>query len=72
MSYELPPIADPERLQLALMRVPARHREDAVQEAWLAHLEGRNVLSAVRVYARGEKLHELREVPHSQLAPDET
>ena len=66
----LPPCRTPQEsraLQLVLARVPARHREDALQEAWLAHLEGRNPQSAIRAYARSETRHEERERTSADL-----
>lgn len=55
----LPPVADPGRLQAELARVPARHREDAIQEAWLAHLENRDAVNAVMAFHMREYRHEL-------------
>ncbi len=39
MNHVLPPSDDPGRLVIELRFVPVLDREDAVQEAWLAHLE---------------------------------
>ena len=38
--------------------IPLRHREDAVQEAWVAHLEGRDPLLGARAYLKREMRHE--------------
>ena len=47
--------------------VPPRHREDAIQEAWLAHLEKRKPTTAIKDFLKREKLHEKRITPASQL-----
>ena len=45
-----------------LLFIPNRMREDAAQEAWVAHLEGRDPGAAIRTYFRREVLHEDREI----------
>lgn len=40
--------------------IPARDREDAIQEAWLAHLEGRPPLSGAYTYVKKERLFRRR------------
>ena len=50
----LPPGITPE----TLARIPARHREDAIQEAWVAHLENKNPRWAIRRYLAGEIRYE--------------
>jgi len=62
----LPPGLSKEQLE----RIPPRFREDAIQEAWVAHLEGRKPWAAVVTFLKREKRHEEREIPYSQL-PDE-
>jgi hypothetical protein len=52
MNHVLPPLDEPARLVIELRFVPAPDRDDAVQEAWLAHLEGRPVSTAVNTYAQ--------------------
>ena len=68
-SMKFPPVTGNalRSLQAAIKRVPERYRQDAVQEAWLAHLEGRSPASAVAEYRRREQLHEQRETAMSQL-----
>jgi hypothetical protein len=51
----LPPLPDLRRLVLELRLTPAIDREDAIQEAWLAHLEGRNPARAVNTFAQRER-----------------
>lgn len=61
MGTLLPPVVDAARLNSELLLVPARHREDAIQEAWVAHLEGRDVIQAVKSFGVREHRHERRE-----------
>ena len=63
-----PPLVPPRlaKLKAELRLVPRRHREDALQEAWLAHLEGRNPINAVVGYKNAEARHEEREIAASQ------
>ena len=63
MTTPLPPGTTKETFD----KVPERHREDAIQEAWLAHLENRNPKTAINNYLKREKLHEKRATPASQL-----
>lgn len=56
----LPPLRDDRKLALELRLVGGLDREDAVQEAWLAHLEGRNAARAVNTFARRERRHRQR------------
>ena len=51
----LPPVSRMELLRLELRLVPAQDRADALQEAWVAHLEGRNPAQAVNTYARRQR-----------------
>ena len=51
----------PEKLDLELRLCPAHDREDALQEAWLAALEGRNPARAVNTYSQRERRHRRRE-----------
>ena len=55
MDHVLPPLDDPGRLVIELRFVPAPDLDDAVQEAWLAHLEGRPVSTAVNTYAQRQR-----------------
>tara|TARA_B110000444_G_C18727396_1_gene541572 strand:- start:293 stop:517 length:225 start_codon:yes stop_codon:yes gene_type:complete len=50
---DLPPCDKPEKLRLEL-RLAGRHAADALQEAWVAHLEGRPVVQAVKTYLQRE------------------
>ena len=49
-------------------RIPADLREDAIQEAWLAHLEGKNPGWAVRRYVRREAQYRRT---HTSLSDDQ-
>ena len=51
----LPPVSRVELLRLELRLVPAQDRADALQEAWVAHLEGRNPMQAVNTYAKRQR-----------------
>lgn len=62
MKYEMPPSDRAEEIRSELSRVPRRHREDAVQEAWLAHLEGRDPFNAIAAFRMRELRHERRTV----------
>ncbi len=42
-------------------RIPERHREDAMQEAWLAYLRGEDVRKYVHAFVVKEQRHERRE-----------
>lgn len=46
----LPPVSDRDRLALEVGLVRAVDRDDAVQVAWLAHLEGRDARLAVKAW----------------------
>lgn len=52
MALELPTLPDNGPLLTELRFVNPKDREDAVQEAWLAHLEGRNPARAVATFAQ--------------------
>lgn len=49
------------------LRIPRRHRADAVQEAWLAYLDGKSPNTAARNYLTRERLFEVRHWTISQL-----
>lgn len=53
------------------VRVPFRWREDAMQEAWLAYLEGRDANAAVWAYVTRVRRRETRCPCFSQLAPEQ-
>ena len=59
----LPPVANVDKLKSELALVPLRHREDALQEAWLAHLSGEDAAVKVSTYRRRETRLEKRQVP---------
>lgn len=59
----LPPLRDDRKLALELRLVVALDKEDALQEAWLAHLEGRNPARAVNTFAQRERRHRRRMLP---------
>jgi hypothetical protein len=64
MIKHLPPMTDTRtasKLRLELRLTPTVDREDAAQEAWLAHLEGRNPARAVNTFAQRERRHRRRQ-----------
>lgn len=61
MADGLPPCPDPIRLALELKLVPERDREDAMQVAWLASVEGRCPARAVNTWWRRELRRRRRE-----------
>jgi hypothetical protein len=65
MMQALPPTCDAGRLEAELGLVPHADREEAVQEAWLAHLSGRSPARAARTFARRERRHRRRETAAS-------
>lgn len=50
-------------------QVPSRFREEAIQEAWVAYLEGRNPLRRVWAFVKVQRHREARQVCGSQLSP---
>jgi hypothetical protein len=54
-----------------VMRIPRRYREDAVQEAWVAHLAGRDPNAAVWAYVKRRARTERKSLPFSQLDEDQ-
>lgn len=70
---DLPPVADRGRadaLRVELRLLPERSKPDALQEAWLAFLEGRDPARAVKAWWMRMRRRERREVPESQRARD--
>ena len=65
MPSPLPQTDRPDRLKLELALCPSCDREDAVQEAWLARLEGRSPARAVNTFAQRERRHRQRMTPMS-------
>jgi hypothetical protein len=49
-------------LELELKMVPGRHRDDAVQEVWLSHLEGRDPVATIRTFASSQYRHDTSHV----------
>ena len=50
----LPPIKNANALRIELSRCPARFREDAIQEAWAAHLSGDDPVAAAGRFRKNE------------------
>jgi hypothetical protein len=65
MSIAPPTCRESRRLALELHFVPFAYREDALQEAWLAQLLGRNPARAVNTFARRERRHYQRMLTNS-------
>ncbi len=57
-------------IKISLFRIPKRFREDAFQEMWVAHLEGRCPINAIGDYGDKEALHEGREATHALFPQD--
>jgi len=62
----LPPTRDIVRLEGELSVVPIAAREDALQEAWLAHLSGRDPARAVNTLARRGRRRRMRRITAPQ------
>ena len=62
-----PPCSDPAAFKREYQLVPEADREDALQEAWVAHLEGRDPVHALKAHAERERRHRQR---HTQLEQD--
>lgn len=63
MTTTLPPTTEIRRLRLELRLAPHRMRDDALQEAWVAFLSGRDPARAVNTYARRERRRRMRWLP---------
>ena len=61
MGRALPPIVGVDKLRQELARAPAQDRADLEQEAWLAFVEGRDVLAAVRATRWADRLRGKRD-----------
>ncbi|MCK4659963.1 MAG: hypothetical protein KAV82_10620 [Phycisphaerae bacterium] len=57
---QLPPNLDIAQLELELRFVPGPLKPDAVQEAWIAHLDGRSPVLAVKAFAERERRYRRR------------
>jgi hypothetical protein len=68
MMQALPSTRDAARLGAELRLVPHAGREEAVQEAWLAHLSGRSPVRAVNTFARRERRRRRRAIACSFLS----
>lgn len=66
MVTPIPPSVDKERWATELKLVPRRMRDDAIQEAWVAHLEGRDPVKALIAF----KVGELRAEDHGYIIPN--
>ena len=67
MALELPTLPDGGPLLTELRFVNPKDREDAVQEAWLAHLEGRNPARAVATFAQRLRRERQRTIISTQV-----
>jgi hypothetical protein len=65
---DLPPPGLDER---TVSRIPRRHIDDAVQEAWLAYLRGKNPNTAAARYVNRAQRHERRFECFSELDADQ-
>jgi len=64
LAEDLPPLTDRRQSALAaeLSRIPEDLHEDAIQEAWLAHLEGGDPVRAVGRFRDRERAYRKRHV----------
>jgi hypothetical protein len=67
MTYVLPPVADPTALLTELRFVSPAERDDVVQEAWAAHLAGRDPARAIATFAQRTRRNRKREKRNSVL-----
>lgn len=67
MNDAIPPTRAPDRVALELRFVRVEDRDDAMQEAWLAHLEGRDPAKAVSAFRHRVRRRRLREVVNGDL-----
>ena len=67
MSIALPPSSMHSKLALELRFVRAAERDDAAQEAWVAHLEGGDPAKAVSRFRHRERRRRMRESTCNQL-----
>lgn len=68
MTMPLPTLPNGAALLSELRFVNPQDREDAIQEAWLAHLEGRNPARAVATFAQRLRRQRQRTVMSCELA----
>jgi hypothetical protein len=54
------PFTDEPKFQQSLRLIPHEMREDAMQEAWVAHLSGRCPIAAMLTHARRERKYRRR------------
>jgi hypothetical protein len=59
-QYQIPPSVSKAVFKAELAQIPLRHRDDAVQEAWLVHLEGGDATAAMKRWSRQERRREKR------------
>lgn len=59
---DLPPTNNPERLKTQILAIARCDQEDALQEAWVAHLQGECPVRAVWRYAKRERDWRARKV----------
>lgn len=63
MGIDLPPVKNLDRLKRVLQLVPDQERDDAINEAWIAHLDDRDPVQAVDTYRVRESRHRQRQTP---------
>lgn len=60
VKYFFPPGVKVSSVIATLNRIASERREDAIQEAWLAHLEGRNPVRAMNAYKERERYQDAK------------
>ncbi|MCE9618440.1 MAG: hypothetical protein K8R92_00840 [Planctomycetes bacterium] len=54
---DLPPVHNLQKLLTELSKIERSLRAEALQVAWLAHLENRNAATAINTWRRRERRH---------------
>ncbi len=67
MGRILPTTSNRKKIETELRFVRSADRNDAIQEAWVAHLEGRNPARAVATYAQRIRRERTRTQTSSRL-----
>ncbi len=55
----------------ALSRVKPQDRDDAIQEAWVAYLEGKNPAKAIEKYRKAEAYYHQKMVTNHDFGSDD-
>ncbi len=64
----LPSTTNDARLALEMRMTSRADREDAAQEAWVAHLQGRDTAVAVNTFNKRERRHRARQTTRGLMS----